>query len=235
MWLWIARLKWRMIDAYLKKTEQSGVDGDIEIEDDRRSAEPRVSKIQIQGSSREPDAVLAFPAADGYQAHVASAVEEEVIELFDQLRDRLLRYLLGFSLGRTDSEDIVQEVFLALFQHLRRGKSRQHLRGWLFRVAHNLALKHRRDVKNVPESMIAAESSAIDPASNPEDRLISEQRQKRLTAILKALPEQQRWCLSLRAEGLRYREIAEVLDISLGSVATCLERSLAHIIRGMER
>ena len=54
-------------------------------------------------------------------------------------------------------------------------------------------------------------------------------------AILQALPEQNRWCLYLRAEGLRYREIAEVLDMSLGSVSLCLERSLARVARAAER
>jgi RNA polymerase sigma-70 factor (ECF subfamily) len=49
------------------------------------------------------------------------------------------------------------------------------------------------------------------------------------------LPEQDRRCLSLRAEGLRYREIAEVLDMSLGAVSIALTRSLARIARSAER
>jgi RNA polymerase sigma-70 factor (ECF subfamily) len=164
-------------------------------------------------------------------AEPSSGVEQEVVELFDQWRDPLLRYLLGTSLPVSDSEDIIQETFLALFQHLRRGKSRQNLRGWLFRVAHNLALKKhqrfRRDSQNIPES--------IDPAPNPEDRFATSQTQKRLVAVLRALPEQNRRCLYLRAEGLRYREIAEVLDMSLGAVSLCLERALSHIARAAER
>jgi RNA polymerase sigma-70 factor (ECF subfamily) len=182
--------------------------------------------------------LCAIPAVHTEGAPIGSAVEREVVELFDQFRDRLLGYLLGFSLTIPDSEDIIQETFLALYQHLRHDKPRQHLRGWLFRVAHNLALKHRqtqRDFQNVPESMISVENLVIDPAPNPEDQFVTNQRQKRLKAVLQALPEQNRWCLSLRAEGLRYREIAEVLDISLGSVSICLERSLALIGRAIER
>ena len=79
------------------------------------------------------------------------------------------------------------------------------------------------------------EDSLIDPAPNPEDQLATDQTKRRLMAILQALPEQNRWCLYLRAEGLRYREIAEVLDMSLGSVSLCLERSLARIARAPER
>jgi RNA polymerase sigma-70 factor, ECF subfamily len=167
-----------------------------------------------------------------------SAVEQEVIQLFDQFRDRLLHYLLAFSLPIADSEDVLQETFLALFRHLQHGKSREHIGGWLFRVAHNLALKHRRnqrDHENVPEALIETANSLVCPAPNPEDRLIHSQAQERIAAALRALPEQNRWCLQLRAEGLRYREIAKVLDISLGSVAACLERSVTLIARAVER
>lgn len=191
--------------------------------------------------SRSPiDAnTLAPPARIGIaEALRPSGIEDEVIQLFDQFRDRLLRYVLSFSLTIADSEDVLQETFLALFQHLRRGKSRDHLGAWLFRVAHNLALRHhrsQRDNKNVPDAFIAAANSAVCPAPNPEDQLMTSQAHRRIAAVLRALPEQNRWCLYLRAEGLRYREIAEVLNISLGSVSASLERSLSLITRAAER
>ena len=74
-------------------------------------------------------------------------LEEEVVALFDQLRKPMLRYLASFGLAIQDREEIVQEVFLSLFRHLREGKSRANLRGWLFRVAHNLALKRRTQAR----------------------------------------------------------------------------------------
>lgn len=52
-----------------------------------------------------------------------------------------------------------------------------------------------------------------------------------LLAVVRALPELDQWCLSLRAEGLRYREIAGVLGISLGAVANSLEKSLFRLTR----
>jgi len=167
-----------------------------------------------------------------------SIVEEKVIGLFDELRIPLLRYLAGFPLTHQDSEDVIQEVFLALFRSLRNGKSHQNVRGWLFRAAHNLALKRhlrsRKDVENAGPLM-AVEERVADPAPSPEDQFAFNQTQKRLMSVVRAMPEQNRWCLYLRAEGLRYREIAEVLDISVGSVSLYLERSLAHIARAAER
>ncbi|MGB6943778.1 MAG: sigma-70 family RNA polymerase sigma factor [Bryobacteraceae bacterium] len=186
----------------------------------------------------EPDSVARWELAADTKAERApapTADEQQVIQLFDELRGRLLRYLLGFGLPPQDGEEVIQEVFLALYQHLRRGKSRQNLRGWVFRVAHNLGLKRRlasaREAAHLSVSEEALDAAWPDPGENPEEQLLTSQRQKRLQAVLRALPEQDRWCLALRAEGLRYREIAEVLDMSLASVSTSLTRSLARFSR----
>ncbi len=75
----------------------------------------------------------------------------------------------------------------------------------------------------------------MDSAANPEEAAVHSQTAERLLAVVRALPEQDRQCLFLRAEGLRYREIAGVLDISLGSVSISLARSLARMARIAER
>jgi len=186
-------------------------------------------------SSPESNVAQALSASDVCRVNAHSAVERELIELFDQFRDRLFRYLLGFSLTVADSEDIIQETFLALFLHLQSGKSRHNLRGWLFRVAHNLALKHQRSRRGSESISESIHQTLKPPAPNPEELFEMNETQKRLTAVMLTLPEQSRCCLYLRAEGMRYREIAEVLDMSLGSVANCLERSLARIARAAER
>jgi RNA polymerase sigma-70 factor (ECF subfamily) len=162
-----------------------------------------------------------------------SPLEEEVVALFDQWRERLLRYMLSLGLPVSDGEEIVQEVFLALFQHLRNERSRENLRGWIFRVAHNLALKRRQRTQRDGQTL--AELHLVDPAPDPESQAAARQKQQRLAGVLRALPEQDRHCLFLRAEGLRYREIAKVLDISLGAVSLSLGRSLARLARAAER
>lgn len=167
-----------------------------------------------------------------------SRLEDEVVALFDRFREPLLRYLLTFGLTIPDGEEVVQEVFLALFQHLQRGKPRANLRGWLFRVAHNLALKrrdHMRRSRGGADDADAAEALAVDPAPDPEARLAGLQTRQRLANVFEALPEQARRCLSLRAEGLQYREIAQVLGMSLGAVSQSLARSLARMARAAGR
>ena len=164
-----------------------------------------------------------------------SALADEVTAFFDQLRNPLLRYLLSFGLTPQDGEEVVQEVFLALFQHLRRGGSRRNLRGWIFRVAHNLGLRRcnnrRAETRLFSSSSETDADVSLDPDPNPEEQWSSRQRQQRLLAVVAALAEQDRRCLYLRAEGLRYREITGVLGMSLGAVALSLERSLARLSR----
>jgi RNA polymerase sigma-70 factor (ECF subfamily) len=143
-----------------------------------------------------------------------------------------------------DGEEIIQEVFLALFKHLQNGKRDENLRGWVFRVAHNLALKQRQALKQRSARCVqdvsgtqdpAAADCRVDPGPSPEEHAAHSQRHNRLRAVLHALPEQDQRCLALRAEGLRYRDIAEVLGISLGSVSNSLARSLARLGRADER
>lgn len=191
----------------------------------------------MRGLAFSSDSVLSWPLSRLADAgsRVSSSHEVEVVELFGELRDRLLRYMLVLGLSVHDGEEIIQESFLLLFQHLQRGKSRQNLRGWVFRVARNLALKQRAAnqlrLRRIVEFDDTLPEQSVDRSPNPEEQLRSRQRQQRLLAVVNALPEQDQSCLCMRAEGLRYREIAEALGISLGSVAASLARSLARLGR----
>ena len=114
----------------------------------------------------------AASSADAGHSH--ERLQADVVALFDQFREPLLRYMASLGLAFPDGEEVLQEVFLALFQHLRDGKSRENLRGWLFRVAHNLALKRRyrtrRDFAARAEPGVA--DTVAEPGPNPEDQLL---------------------------------------------------------------
>jgi len=167
-----------------------------------------------------------------------SRIEAEVMELFEEFRNPLLRYSLSLGLTVHDAEEVIQEAFLALFRHLQLGRSRRNLRGWLFRVAHNLALKQRLanrtlKLRTVLDTRFAEQQ--VDPTPSPEEEASTVQRRHRLLAVVQALPDHDQSCLRLRAEGLRYREIATVLGISLGAVSISLTRSLARLTRADRR
>ncbi len=157
----------------------------------------------------------------------------DVLELFDECAPGLRRYVQSCGLTPETAEDVVQEAFLALFAHLRVGGARHNLRGWLFRVGHRQALKQRERLQRRQRHHVPWDTRfpdiVADPAADPEMRALGRERRRRLRAVLEALPERDRQCLSLRAEGLRYRQIATTLGISLGAVAKSLARAVARL------
>jgi RNA polymerase sigma-70 factor (ECF subfamily) len=189
---------------------------------------------QMNGPPQESAMELRL-AATSAASHAPDGAELEaaVIHLFDQLHPRLASYVLGFGVAHHDAEDIVQETFLSLFRHLKLGRPQWNLHGWLFRVAHNLALKRRTSHQSVDIAFDAEKLLADqpDPRHNAEEHVAFLQTQQRLRAVFEVLPEQDQRCLQLRAEGLKYRDIARVLGISLGSVSASLSRSLARMAR----
>ena len=156
-----------------------------------------------------------------------------VLALYDELQDRLLRYAMSFGLSRHDGEDVLQEVFLALFRHLQLGRPRDNLHGWTYRTTHNLSLKRRASLHAERLEPVVNEAADCfrDEAPGPEEDLLFRERQSRLRAVMRVLPENDQVCLRLRAEGCRYREIAAIAGISLGSVAASLARSFERLRR----
>jgi len=185
-------------------------------------------------SSKDPSMFgLSLPATFVGYSESSASTQSEVLRLFDECAPGLRRYVAAFGLTIEVTEDVVQEVFLQLFRHLQLGRSRENLRGWMFRVGHNLALKQRLKVARRQRWEgtwdLSIVDRVIDPAANPEEQLADDRRTRRLRAVVLALPERDRQCLFLRAEGLRYRDIAKTLDVSLGAVAKSLARTMTRL------
>jgi RNA polymerase sigma-70 factor, ECF subfamily len=177
-----------------------------------------------------------YLAADGGMAAVTKATvpsgEPEVLRWFDQLRDPLRRYLLLAGSSAADADDAVQEAFLRLHQHFARGGDRSNVCGWVFQVARNYlrdVRKSARRQRTVQLEDVATEGDPADPRRSPEHHALDRERARRLRAAIHSLPEQQRQCMLLRASGLRYREIAEVLGIRISSVGSLVHRAVARL------
>ena len=172
--------------------------------------------------------VLALEAVSGAR----DDAERSVLALFDRCAPSLLRYVGTFGVSVEEAEDVVQDTFLALFRHVHLGRDQANLTGWLFQVAHNLALKRRqRTIKQSRRS--AGEMSfdgRLDPAPDPEQRLLRNERRMRLRAVFHALPDRERRCLFLRAEGLTYRDIAKAMSVSLGSASKAVTRAVTRLM-----
>ncbi len=160
---------------------------------------------------------------------LASADDGEVSRLFQEWRQPLLRFLVCSSLDSDAALDIVQDTFLRLHQHLLGGGARDNLRAWVFRVAHNAAVNRRKSKAHSTVGAAELATEAACPKDGPERLFLRRERFRRLHAAMKDLMPLERECVVLRSEGLRYREIAEVLEIGTSTVADHLERALRKL------
>jgi RNA polymerase sigma-70 factor (ECF subfamily) len=167
----------------------------------------------------------------------ASDADAITLAAFDRHATSLGRYVRSFGLSEAEAEDVTQEAFLALFEHVSLGRDATNLASWLFRVGHNLALKRQRTLHRRPGHVSLNEPQArtqVDTRPTPEGHLIQRERRRRLGRVIAALPDRDRRCLLLRSEGLTYRDIAKTVGVSLGAVAKSLTRVMTRLVAVVE-
>ena len=118
------------------------------------------------------------------------------------------------------AEDAAQEAFVRAWQKLSRYRPQAPFRNWVYRIATNAALdvlRRQRETVELDSVVLPA------PADNPEAAIIGRERGERVRRAVLALPDAGRAVLILREyEGLSYREIADTLNIPLGTVMSRL-------------
>ncbi len=160
-------------------------------------------------------------------------LRKKAIELYDELRGSVYGYLSCLGVEPQEAEDIIQETFLKLFQSLASGMRDDNLRGWVFRVAHNLTINLHKSTSKLLSSEVEEVARVlrcrIDAGLNPEEVVLKKEQLARMVWAVCRLTSQQRQCLHLRAEGLRYREIAMVLGVSTQRVGDVIREALIQL------
>ena len=125
------------------------------------------------------------------------------------------------------AEDAAQEAFIRAWQHLPRYQPRSPFRNWVYRIATNVALdvlRRERDTADIDAVLLAASRS------NPEVVVERNERAEQVRRAVLALSPASRVVLILREyEGLSYNEIADTLDIPLGTVMSRLNYARATL------
>jgi RNA polymerase sigma-70 factor (ECF subfamily) len=155
-----------------------------------------------------------------------------VLELYDREHLALKRYFIFLGLDNDSAEEILQESFLRLHQHLGGGGDRGNLRAWLYRVGHNLARNEQKAFRtsrtdSLPDAKEGRELSGT--VATPEEKLLADEQMNRLAMAMEQLSAAQRQCLLLRAQGFKYREIADVLGLSVSTVGENVQRGLENL------
>lgn len=143
------------------------------------------------------------------------------------------------------AEDMTQELFVKLFRNAARYQPRGHFTTYFYRVLANLCFdllrkrKRRRAVNAVHLDPIESEGTELEPRAlqdEPEAPLERLDAREAVRVALDGLPVRVRQALELREfEGLRYRDIAEVLDLSLNEVKVLLHRGRKLLARELAR
>jgi RNA polymerase sigma-70 factor, ECF subfamily len=158
-----------------------------------------------------------------------AAGASEATTLYRELRKPLLRYLVCLGLSADEAQDVVQDAFLSLQRHLAAGGSQENIRSWLFRVAHNQARNRQSRYDRRFSVPLDPEIDTILDEATPERALLEKEKFRRLANAIGQLTQSERECLLLRAGGLRYREIGEVLGIPTSTVGDTVERAIKKL------
>lgn len=153
--------------------------------------------------------------------------------VFAEHRDAVCRYLTRYTGDPDLAEDLVQETFWRLAR--RPFGAPHHVKGWLFRVATNLAKDARKTTQRRGElaQLARLESDTAAPA-DPAQLLERAELRRRLRAALDGLSDKERTALLLREEGFAHREIAAAVGTTTGSVGTLVARALVKLSRVLE-
>ena len=150
--------------------------------------------------------------------------------LFDVCRDRVYAIALGISGDRAMAADASQEVFMKLLTRLPQYDGRASFATWLYRIVVNTAIDQRRATRR-----LVALPETLETGSHMDDEYARRQRKARVERAVQALPIKLRAPLVLRhVEGLAYDEIAKVLGVSAGTVASRLSRAHARLARELK-
>jgi RNA polymerase sigma-70 factor (ECF subfamily) len=165
-------------------------------------------------------------------------------ELVERYADGVLRYLIHMTGNRDQAEDLFQETFKKVHEkgHTFRGPV---FKSWLFTIATRATIDHMRRRKRSatlsldrePDcgengSSSLAEALAAEDAPDPADELVREERKQQVREAVAGLPVKQRATLVLAYyQQLSYREVADVMGCSLGTVKTQMSRALATLAR----
>ena len=186
-----------------------------------------------------PDADLVALAQEGREAAYRELVrryERPVFSLiFRMVRDREI------------SEDLAQDTFIKVLNHIDKYRPEFKLSSWLFKIANNVAIDHLRkrqldtvSIDGSPHAMSAAEQEAtsFDVVARQESALEEMEAKELGSAIeraIKKLRPEYRACIMLRhVEGRSYEEIAATLDLPLGTVKTYIHRARHQLRDALE-
>lgn len=181
------------------------------------------------------------PIENRYEALLIARLREHDLAAFEELVSHFERpvYAICFRLlgDAEDARDAAQETFLKIYRGLNSFRGESGLKTWIYRIAINQAMnqqrwwRRRRKEETVSldlsrnDSETSLGSTLLGTSASPEEVAIENERERRIMRALSEIKKEYRAALMLREiEELSYEEIAETLEISIGTVKSRIAR-----------
>jgi RNA polymerase sigma factor (sigma-70 family) len=151
----------------------------------------------------------------------------DIVELVERHYAELFRYAYRLSGQTADAEDLTQQAFLTAQKKLDQVRDLSHARSWLFTITRNAYLKSVRSLPSAPPV-------SLDVVGEPEDATAGDISvdSEQLQGVLNELPEEYRTPLILfYFEEFSYKDIADQLEVPMGTVMSRLSRAKAFLRR----
>lgn len=147
-----------------------------------------------------------------------------------------VRYLVH---SKEEAEEIVNDVFFEVWQNRDKLHEIKREKVWLLAITHNKAISHLRKKKHFASSVILDEvSEQTIPADlqTPDERLISQEEMERINSIINKLPPRCKQVFVLaKIEKLLYKDIADILGISVKTINTHVAKALRLISEALKK
>jgi RNA polymerase sigma factor (sigma-70 family) len=141
------------------------------------------------------------------------------------------RLIASYERDPSRRQDLVQDIWLAVWQALTRFRDECSERTFIFRIAHNRAVSHIEHWQRRRTDPLDDDAPVAADGPDPELTLSQQQRRERLQAAVQELPLGLRQVVILTLEGLSHAEVADIVGISENNVAVRMTRARAELTR----
>ncbi len=167
---------------------------------------------------------------------IAAVDQDEVFQrVVAEFGPALARFSLGYERNQTAREDLCQEILFAIWQSLAVFDNCCSLRTWVYRVAHNTAVKHVMREKRRAFGRLESLDRIEEPrqAHDLEDEMHRESAVQYLSRLILKLKPLDRQVILLYLEDMRAKEIAEITGLSHGSIGIRIHR-IKHLLKKID-
>lgn len=217
--------------------------------------------VRLVGGPADVESTPAGVASDVREEHPDQLADHDDVDLVSRIgagsqaafealtrryQDRIFRLVGRFSRDPQEVEDIVQDVFVKVYRRLETFTFQASFYTWLYRIAVNTATDAAHRTRRNPVHHVEDPAAWQDQArssspgtlesTSPDAELLADEVREATRRVLQTLPDKFRTILILREyEDLAYEEIAQVLDISIGTVESRLFRARARFRDKIQR